>query len=332
MQDVPSTPPAIKLRCEAEPNSKSFHRWREELARECLDMELEPLGTGLFRTTVCLNALPGLCICDATGTPQRHYSPLETSRRSGSFSVLLSRGTRIRQEQGGKSTERGDGDVLLGDLSRPWQSDMAPFQRVTGLVVQHEVLLALVPNAEDLAARPLPASPAIVSLLAGTLDLATQLGADLDLLARDAVARHLIDLVALVLGARGDTAELARGRGLAAAQLMVMKRYVMDQLSDPKLSVRDVAARHGVSVRYVQQLFERSGTTFTKFLSEQRLLSAYQRLTNALLRAATVTQIASDCGFGDVSTFNRAFRRRFGATPSDIRVEGLRRSGIMFRR
>jgi AraC-like DNA-binding protein len=295
-------------------------------------MELEPLGTGLFRTTVCLNALPGLCICDATGTPQRHYSPLETSRRSGSFSVLLSRGTRIRQEQGGKSTERGDGDVLLGDLSRPWQTDMAPFQRVTGLVVQHEVLLALVPNAEDLAARPLPASPAIVSLLAGTLDLATQLGADLDLLARDAVARHLIDLVALVLGARGDTAELARGRGLAAAQLMVMKRYVMDQLSDPKLSVRDVAARHGVSVRYVQQLFERSGTTFTKFLSEQRLLSAYQRLTNALLRAATVTQIASDCGFGDVSTFNRAFRRRFGATPSDIRVEGLRRSGIMFRR
>jgi AraC-like DNA-binding protein len=121
----------------------------------------------------------------------------------------------------------------------------------------------------------LPASPAIVSLLAGTLDLATQLGADLDLLARDAVSRHLIDLVALVLGARGDTAELARGRGLAAAQLMVMKRYVIDQLSDPKLSVRDVAARHGVSVRYVQQLFERSGTTFTKFLLEQRLLSAY---------------------------------------------------------
>ena len=41
--------------------------------------------------------------------------------------------------------ERGDGDVLLGDLSRPWQADMAPFQRVTGLVVQREVLLALVP-------------------------------------------------------------------------------------------------------------------------------------------------------------------------------------------
>jgi hypothetical protein len=102
----------------------------------------------------------------------------------------------------------------------------------------------------------------MVSLLTRTLDLATQLGPDLDPLAREAVSRHLVDLVALVLGAKGDTAELARGRGLAAAQLMVIKRYVVDQLSEPKLSVREVAARHCVSVRYVQLLFERSGTTF----------------------------------------------------------------------
>jgi AraC-like DNA-binding protein len=83
-----------------------------------------------------------------------------------------------------------------------------------------------------------------------------------------------------------------------------------------------------MSVRYVQLLFERSGATFSSFLMEQRLLATYRRLTNALLRAATVTQIATDCGFADLSTFNRAFRRRFGATPSDIRAEVLRRSEI----
>jgi AraC-like DNA-binding protein len=330
MQDVPSAAPVITLRFEGEPDSKPFHAWREELARECLDMDYEPLGTGLFRAAVRLNPLPGLHICDATGTPQRHYSRLETSRRSGRFGVLLSRGTRFRHEQGRKSTELGDGDVLLGDLSRPWQLDMAPFRRVTGLVVEREVVLALVPNAEDLACRHIPVSPAMVSLFAATLDLATPLGADLDPLARKAVSRHLVDLIALVLGAKGDTAELARGRGLAAAQLMVIKRYVVDQLSEPNVSVREVAARHSVSVRYVQLLFERSGTTFTKFLMEQRLLAAYDRLTNVLTRAASVAQIASECGFGDLSTFNRAFRRRFAATPSDIRAEALLRSVVMF--
>ena len=29
--------------------------------------------------------------------------------------------------------------------------------------------------------------------------------------------------------------------------------------------------------------------------------------------------IAYDVGFGDLSYFNRVFRRRYGATPSDIR-------------
>jgi AraC-like DNA-binding protein len=311
----------INLRFEGEPDSKPFHAWREEFALGFLDMDFEPLGTGLFRANVRLNSLPGLHICDANGTPQRHSSPRKTSRRSGGFGVLLPRGTRIRHEQGGKSTELGDGEVLLGDMSRPWQTDMAPLQRVTGFIIERKMLLALVPNAEDLACRHIHASPAMVSLLTGTLDLATQLCADLDLLAQEAISRHLIDLIALVLGAKGDTAALARGRGLAAAQFMMIKKFVLDHCYDPNLSVREVAARHGMSVRYVQLLFERSGATFSGFLMEQRLLATYRRLTNALLPAATVTQIATDCGFADLSTFNRAFRRRFGATPSDIRAE-----------
>jgi hypothetical protein len=93
----------------------------KELAREVLDMDFEPLGTGPFRAAVRINSLTGLHICDATGTPQRHYSPPETFRRSGAFGVLLPRGTRIRHEQGRKSIEVGDGGVLLGDLSRPWR-------------------------------------------------------------------------------------------------------------------------------------------------------------------------------------------------------------------
>jgi transcriptional regulator GlxA family with amidase domain len=232
----------------------------------------------------------------------------------------------MRYEQGRAAQQACNGGVLLNDTSRPWRLVTIDNQlQLTATRIPRESLLELVPNAEDLAGRPVPASPAMVSLLTATLDLVRQLGPDLDPLVRGAVSRHLVDLSALVLGAKGDTAELARGRGLAAAQLLVIQRYVMDQLSEPKLSVREVAARHGVSVRHVQQLFERSGTTFSKFLLNQRLLAAHRRLTNVLTRTATVTQIASESGFGDLSNFNRAFRLRFGATPSDIRAEAIRR-------
>ncbi|MFC4844519.1 helix-turn-helix domain-containing protein [Bradyrhizobium sp. GCM10023182] len=31
-------------------------------------------------------------------------------------------------------------------------------------------------------------------------------------------------------------------------------------------------------------------------------------------------RIAFECGYGDLSYFNRSFRQRYGATPSDIRA------------
>jgi AraC-like DNA-binding protein len=36
----------------------------------------------------------------------------------------------------------------------------------------------------------------------------------------------------------------------------------------------------------------------------------------------TISAIALASGFGDLSHFNRSFRRRYGATPSDIRSAG----------
>ena len=34
----------------------------------------------------------------------------------------------------------------------------------------------------------------------------------------------------------------------------------------------------------------------------------------------TIGAIAFEAGFGDLSTFNRNFRRHFGVTPSDVRA------------
>ena len=209
----------------------------------------------------------------------------------------------------------------------PWQLDMAPARHLTSLAIQRNALLALVPNAEDLAARPIPAAPSLISLLVHTLDGATAFGGELDPLARAAISRHILDLAALVLGARGESAETARERGLAAARLESIKTYVLERLADPGLSVADVAAKHGLGVRYVQRLFELSGTTFTQFVLEQRLQAARRGLIRKDRRARTVSQVAFECGFSDISNFNRAFRRRFGATPSDVRAGALLKIG-----
>jgi AraC-like DNA-binding protein len=42
---------------------------------------------------------------------------------------------------------------------------------------------------------------------------------------------------------------------------------------------------------------------------------------------AAVSAIAFEAGFGDLSYFNRAFRRVYGATPSDVRVKARDNGG-----
>jgi AraC-like DNA-binding protein len=66
-------------------------------------------------------------------------------------------------------------------------------------------------------------------------------------------------------------------------------------------------------------VFEESGTTFTQYVTEQRLAAAYEALRRGTSIDVPISTIAYDCGFSDISHFNRAFRRQFGCTPSDAR-------------
>lgn len=71
--------------------------------------------------------------------------------------------------------------------------------------------------------------------------------------------------------------------------------------------------------RYIHRLFELDGTTFSEFVLTLRLAHAYRMLRDARLLDSTISTIAFDCGFSDLSYFNRTFKRVYNATPSDIR-------------
>ncbi len=60
-----------------------------------------------------------------------------------------------------------------------------------------------------------------------------------------------------------------------------------------------------------------AGAGFTMRLTELRLRKAADMLAHDSERR--VSDIAFDCGFNDLSYFNRCFRRRFGLTPPAAR-------------
>ncbi|MEW9613427.1 helix-turn-helix transcriptional regulator [Shinella sp. S4-D37] len=135
----------------------------------------------------------------------------------------------------------------------------------------------------------------------------------------DMASRHVYDLTALVLDGfvRGGAERNERSK--AAARFRLVQRVVLENLSDPGLHIDLVAQRQGVTPRYIQRLFESEGTTFTEYVRDCRLDLAFRLLRERDADSGMITAIAYDVGFSDLSTFSRAFRRRFAATPSEIR-------------
>jgi AraC-like DNA-binding protein len=131
---------------------------------------------------------------------------------------------------------------------------------------------------------------------------------------------HIHDLMALAIGATRDATEIAKSRGARAARLRAIKEDIANCLDQPDLSVATIAAQHRIKPRWIQRLFESEGTTFTEYVLAQRLVRAHRLLTDARYAGEKISAIALDAGFGDVSYFNRVFRRRYGVAPSELRV------------
>jgi AraC-like DNA-binding protein len=98
----------------------------------------------------------------------------------------------------------------------------------------------------------------------------------------------------------------------------MMKAQVIDHLDRSSLSIERIAQSNGISARQAQRLFAQSGQTFSEFVLDQRLSLARRLLLAASNRHRKISDIAHACGFSDLSYFNRTFKRRFGATPSDM--------------
>jgi transcriptional regulator GlxA family with amidase domain len=152
----------------------------------------------------------------------------------------------------------------------------------------------------------------------GYIDLLRQQGPASDPAIAHQVAHHLFELAAFVLDPTLNRAVQAEG-SVKAARLAAMRADVSASLGQVRLSAKTLAQRHGVTDRYIHRLFEETGRTFGDFVQEERLKRAYQLLTDPAQSRKSVGAIAAEVGFGDLSTFHRRFRRRFGDTPRTIR-------------
>jgi AraC-like DNA-binding protein len=282
----------------------------------------EPVANHPVRVTIAKRALPDLSIMSGTLGGLRQAVRSRGSIASGEDDLMVAvnlSGRSIAQRHGQELTLR-DGDALLVTrgpdgfkLNHP-----APV-RFIGFRAPREVIAPLVGRLDDSLIRLVPHNTEALKLLvtyaSAIADEQSLLAPELERLA----ATHIHDLIAATIGATRDGRAIAEGRGIRAARLRAIMVDIEANLGDCDLSVGAVAQRLRVTPRYVHKLFEGEGLTFSAFVLGQRLSRAHRMLSDPRLRDRTVSSVAFDVGFGDLSYFNRGFRRRYEATPSDIR-------------
>lgn len=297
--------------------------WREYYGRSLLKVDMEPAPDMPFQCEVAVRSLPGLQLLLGNSSALR-ISRDRQSIADGNDDLILAvnRTGTVAASARGRTVELGRGDAVL--LSG---NDVTMFERTRSgqsisLKIPRTILAPLVGGIDDTVMQRIPGHVDALKLLASyatPLFTENAFGSS-DIC--DLVTGHINDLIALALGATRAAAETARDRGLPAARLAAARAYITARSEDHDLSVQSVAAHLGVTVRYLQRLFEHEGTTFSAFLLGHRLAEAHRMLCEARFDRCPVGTIAYDAGFGDLSYFNRCFRKLYGLTPRDIREAG----------
>jgi AraC-like DNA-binding protein len=297
---------------------KRLAMWRAIYGR--IVVNVEPIGDGPFHPDVTFHLLPNVSIAAGCRLPA-HYRITPELLKQGRDIVAL---TILRS--GGAAATQFDLIGGIGSASLLTAIDLSVSTlhtegRFITLAVSRPALAELAPNLAAAFGHPIPGDNPALSLLVKYLDtvLASDELAYPDI-ARSASA-HILDLVSLALGAHVDRADIATG-GAKASRLKTIKSDILRMLDRDDLSSDMVAERHGISSRYLRKLFEENGTSFTAFLLGERLARIRRMLLDSRYGHLAIAQLAHRNGFNDISYFNRAFRRRFGTTPSDMREAG----------
>ncbi|MBR1091339.1 helix-turn-helix transcriptional regulator [Bradyrhizobium manausense] len=181
-----------------------------------------------------------------------------------------------------------------------------------------------VPHFSELTQSPVACDSQAVRLLLAYLRMLDAEDTIEDPETRLLVTTHVQDLAALTLSGTRHAQAAAEQRGIRADRLAAVKADILGNLASPELSVASVAARQGLTPRYIHMLFEAESVTFSEYVVGKRLARAQRILTDPRFADQTISVIALGVGFGDLSYFNRAFRRHFGMTPSDMREASRR--------
>jgi AraC-like DNA-binding protein len=223
-------------------------------------------------------------------------------------------------EQDGRRAALSPGDFAIYDASRPYRITFSDDVRMTVAMFPRALIQLPPAQLASITAVRLAGDQALAGLLtplmrglssglspAGTA-VAAYLGEAVVNLITAAFAQHLAQTL---------PEDTPAGHQVLAAQVY---RFIDENLHQPDLSSRAIAAAHFVSIRHLQKVFEEEGESVTTVVRNRRIERCRRDLADPQLREAPIATIGARWGFPDAAHFSRLFRATYGYSPREYRM------------
>jgi len=299
----------------------SFEAWRQEFAARLARVELTQLHADQnFHLNLLGLALPSVSITQYSGenfSLQRTRQLLKDDQDHFHFTIALAGQFNVMHANSQRAFTPRQAFVYVSNNECRCiaQKNMAALN----VSLSRDVARSISPHFERLSRNDFsigsPMLPILQAYLQSLLGLPE---------AMPEATRHLADqqcreLLAHLLHPASDLAHAPAFAGIKAARLQAVLKMLAAKFDNPDLSAKLVGEKLGVSARYVQQLMEGTGCTFSSYVLELRLERAWRRLADPLQAHKNISDICYAVGFSSLPYFNRAFRAYFGCTPKDAR-------------
>lgn len=302
------------------PPSKAFNLYREAVCEVYMHWSPEIDADREFQARIETTKIRNASIVRHRCTPHvalRTPANIASSPTECSY-LLLSLSGQSECEQRGRTTVAKPGDILAIDSEWPAKFTMGS--------PRFDVLVVTIPKADLERFRDSDCDLTNVLLKQNKTPLAKCLNlmAERMIFASSEEMTSLYDACLSLLPLEAGFFDCGKQDAAVGAKINYLLSGILSHIdrniADADLTPNRVADRFGISVRYVHKLFIGCGTTFCAYTTSRRLDYVCKDLTSPASRRQPISLVAFRWGFNDLSSFNRAFKSRFGCTPSQFRM------------
>ncbi|WP_137124309.1 helix-turn-helix domain-containing protein [Roseomonas sp. HF4] len=313
-QDAPRAVRPVVFSTKGLPASQQFEAWREQCA-PVLDMEPMPGQQDGYAAMHRVWKLGAMALSHVHAAPARFHRSARHIRRDSIdhwiISYVRTGSQTIRAGTSVTATSPRSPHILA--MHEPLEGQRETVEWLA-LFVSRDLFPELAPMIDAATGRPIDG--ALGGLFGSYLDRLVDVMPLMTEAELPRAAEATRAMIAACVAPSGATQEAARTH-MESTRLARLRGIIRQNLRSPTLAPRRLCSLGGVSRSQLYRLFEPLGGV-ARYIQAERLRHIHRALCEPSDRR-DIVRIAEDHGFYDASTFSRAFRREFGATPTEVR-------------